>query len=343
MTKRKIKRFFVLALILCLFSMYGAFPSARAASLTDVSDTLSDSTPSATATHTVQFTTGSALATSSYMEVTLVDDASWGDIATGTCPTNTTISTTTNTIRCTADTLLATGTYTIIIRNVTNPSVTGAYQVNIDTKTSGGTEIESANVQVYIVDSVTVSATVNSSLTFTVGALATSTVVNGATITRTSTANALAFGELSTAASSTMGHSLSVVTNAGSGFTVTVQQDGEMQTAAGATINSFNNSADGSGSTTPQTWVEPYGNLGDDWTYGHMGLTTDDSDLGYGNLQYTGLNGTNPTTVLSHNGPADGTTQDVGYAKVAYTISITGLQEAGDYQSTLTYIVTPTY
>ena len=76
-----------------------------------------------------------------------------------------------------------------------------------------------------------------------------------------------------------------------------------------------------------------------------MGLTTNDSDLAtdFTSSKYAGLNNTDAMEVMSHNGPADGSTQDKGLASVAYTIEITDLQEAGDYITTLTYICTPTY
>jgi hypothetical protein len=47
--------------------------------------------------------------------------------------------------------------------------------------------------------------------------------------------------------------------------------------------------------------------------------------------------------VMHHDGPADGSTDNKGAANVAYTAEITALQEAGDYESTLTYIATPTF
>jgi hypothetical protein len=53
---------------------------------------------------------------------------------------------------------------------------------------------------------------------------------------------------------------------------------------------------------------------------------------------------TTPLDVFDNNGPSDGVTQNVGVADVAYSISISPLQAAGnDYTDTLTYVATPTF
>jgi hypothetical protein len=84
-----------------------------------------------------------------------------------------------------------------------------------------------------------------------------------------------------------------------------------------------------------------------------MGLTSDDTDLNSlglfndfynsGTAHFAGLNSTDPMEVMHHDGPADGLTQDKGLARVLYRAEVASLQEAGDYESTLTYIVTPVY
>jgi hypothetical protein len=318
-----------------------------ASPLTNASDTLSDSSPSATATHTVQFTTGTEIPASGYIEVAL--PSAFGDVATSsiTCPTNTTASVPSpKTARCTASSALASSTaYTITIADVTNPSSSGSQTINITTYNSSDTELENAQVMVAIVDSVTVSATVNASLTFTVSAVNSGTTVNGVDTTGTSTSTTIPFGDLTVNASSTIAQELHVTTNASAGYTVTVQQNHNLLSDNGADIDSFNNGTPATSSAI--AWQDPSGTLGDEATYGHFGLTTDDTSLsggsGFGSVNYKGFDGTNAIEVMYHNGPADGSTQNIGLAKVAYTVMITGLQEAGDYTNTLTYICTPTY
>jgi hypothetical protein len=135
---------------------------------------------------------------------------------------------------------------------------------------------------------------------------------------------------------------------------VTVEQDGNLRSSTGADIDGF---IDGAYDNTPQAWQSPSNSLLNENTWGHWGLTTDDSDLG-GTFETTNsgefANGgsgdrwvaasTTPRQVFSHNGPADGTSQDYGLAKVGYQVEITALQEAADdYQTTLMYIATPTF
>jgi hypothetical protein len=124
-----------------------------------------------------------------------------------------------------------------------------------------------------------------------------------------------------------------------------------MTSDSGSTINSFNNSQDGTGSTTPGAWAGPSNILDITNTYGHMGMTSDDETLSGGDdfnatgaeAYYVGFNATDPVEVMYHTGPADGSTPNKGLANVAYTTEITELQEAGDYENTLTYICTPQY
>ena len=84
-----------------------------------------------------------------------------------------------------------------------------------------------------------------------------------------------------------------------------------------------------------------------------MGLTSDDTDLsslgGYndfyhgGDAWFAGLNNTDPMPIMHHDGPSDGVTQDKGVANILYQVEVASLQEAGDYETTLTYVCTPTF
>jgi len=342
---KKIRKFFVAVTIFSMVAMYGAVPLVRAASLTNASDTLSDSNVSVSATHTATFTTGVVIASSSYMEVVI--PSGFGTFAAPaiTCPTNSTASVpVARTARCTASASIATGTQTITITGVTNPSTTGSQTISITTYNSGGTQLETIDVMVAIIDTVTVSATVNATLTFTVQGLATSTSVNGSTTTGSSTDTALAYGALTVGTPSVLGQRLSVTTNAGSGYSVTVEQDGNLVSGSGADIDSFK---DGTASTTAVAWTAPTATLGSEATYGHFGFTSEDASLSdgdhFGATLYQGFNGTTPVEVMYHTGPADGSTADIGQTDVGYEVEISALQEAGDYTNTLTYIATPIY
>ncbi len=198
-------------------------------------------------------------------------------------------------------------------------------------------------MMVAIVDNIDVSATVAATLTFEIRPLATTTPINGATTTAASATTSLAFGTLQVGTSSIMGQELRVTTNADSGYTVTVEQDSNLTSAGGSDIDAFANGA----TSTPAAWAAPAGTLDSEATYGHFGLTTDDATGGgtqdFTSSKWRGLDNNVPVAVMYHNGPADGSTQDKGMAKVAYRIQISALQEAGDYTSVLTYIATPVY
>ncbi len=368
MKTNKHKKIVISFLIIALVALYGfatpynAINMVRAAdALTDASDTISDSDPGEVAHHTVTFTTGTTTPINGYIEVVWQSD--FGDVAaaSSSCPDSNwaTTSPNTETIRCTASSDRAPGTFTIISNNILNPdpSTPTSYTVTINSYDAGAFLQERAEVRVAIIDDVFMTARVDSTLAFTIaglGSIDTGVSVNGINCTATTTATTTPFGTLNINATSTVCQQLSVATNANEGFVVTVEQDHELLSDSGANINSINNGQTGAGSTTPMIWPGPLNTLDHYNTYGHMGLTSNDDDtdddaimtndyLQGGTAYYVGLDGVNPTQVMAHNGPADGTTQNFGQAEVAYSAQIASLQEAGDYSSTLTYICTPTY
>lgn len=338
---KKLRLLSVIVVIVSLVAVFNVFDinNLKAATLANAKNTLSDSAPSVTATSTFSFTTNN-IAIGDYILITYHDD--FGDIATGTCPEHMSITQDQTTIKCVADQLIATGTVSVIGR-AANPSVVDEYTFIFETRTAGDAIIDSAEVMVAIISDVTVTAHVPATLTFAIISLATSTEVNGISTTGSSTATALDFQTLQ-AGVNTLGQELAVGTNAAGGFTVTVQQDHNLQTANGADIDAF---ANGTALSSSTLWAAPSGTLSNENTFGHLGLTSEDSTLSdgdaYGGLLYKGLNGTAPVEVMYHNGPADSLTEDVGKTQVAYSIEINALQEAGDYTNTLTYVCTPTY
>lgn len=334
----------VAIMIVSLVAAYGFAPLAKAASFEDAKDRIGDSDLGATTYHEITIDMGSDLAINEFIAIDFGSDFTGAIEGNVTCPSNYDASTTpSDTVGCVATGVQSSTTDQVItVTSVTSSTTAGYYPVAITTYTTSYVEKENATVLVYIIDDVTVTATVNASLTFGIAGVAQDQLVNGATTTIASTAETIPFGTLSSGASTTIAQQLTVSTNAAFGYAVTVEQDGELTSGAGATINSWKNSPDDTGSTTPDEWTTPTGLLNQDWTYGHMGVTGNDTDL-FNLGKYVGLNGTSTLTVLSHDGPADGSTQDAGLARVAYTVEITDLQEAGDYTSVLTYICTPTY
>jgi hypothetical protein len=336
-------------------------PIIEAASLTEASETISDSAPDATgATHTFDFTINLNIPAGGNIFITFDSSFDLSDVGSSevTCPAGSSfVATTSQTVECSnAGLISATSALQFIVADVTSPSksnatgVADSYINIIQTRNSGDVEIENARVIVAIIESVTMTATVNPILQFEISGLATDTVVNLATTTFLTTTTTIPFGIVNAGSASAEigGQELRVVTNALYGFAVTVNQDGNLQSGSGSDIDSFD---DGVPQTTPAAWSSPAGTLGTENTYGHMGLTSNDSNLSSDDASYPdfsaglfgGLNGANPFIIFAHTGSSDGSTQNMGLARVAYKIELSALQEAGDYTSVLIYVCTPTY
>lgn len=224
-----------------------------------------------------------------------------------------------------------------------NPGVAQSYIVTIDAPS--GTD--SADLRVAIIDDVTVTASVDTSLTFTISGVASGqTTANdeGGTTDVTTTSTTIPWGTLSITASSTARQDLTVATNATNGFTVTLQFDQALTSSGGADIDFFK---DASGEATPVAWTSPAASLttGEN-TYGHMGFTSAD-DLNaseFGTALYAGNATSSARAIFSHTGPADGATANIGKTEIGFKIEIDALQEAGtDYIAQLTYVATPTF
>ena len=341
---------------------------AHAASLTTVKDTITDSRPSVVANHTIDFTTptgitsgqtititfpaGFTMSSIAFGDVDLKDDgtdlafaatasgATWGAAVSGqvlTLTNGTTAVAAGSVMELQIGTIATFGTAgTSQITNTT----AGSYVISL-----GGTSADAADLRIAIIDAVTVTASVDTSLTFTVAGVASGQAVNGDAVTTSAgaTATALPFGTLTPGTAKTLAQTLSVTTNATNGFAVTVIQNQNLVSANGADIDTFK---DGASTATPTAWTTPLGTLGTEATYGHYGVTSEDSDLNtdeFGTALYAG-NLATARTVFSHTGPADGSTANKGQTRVAVKIQVTALQEAAtDYNNRLTYVATPTF
>ncbi len=317
----------------------------EAASFELAQDTISDSDVGVgSVTHTILAATTATIPATGYFEIVFDDNITGINSANLTCPSSGVAGGSGNTVTCTYASPLDAGSYTITLTGTTNPGAIGSYLVHIYTRDGSAAEIEHSTVRIAIVNDVTVTATVEATLTFFVGGLATSSEINDELTTGSSTSQTLPFGTLEVGTPSTLGQQLRVTTNAYYGYTVTVFQDHNLLANNGADIDSF---VDGTPAAVGTAWASPTGTLGSENTYGHFGLSSDDSTLTGGDLfgadEWMGFNGTNPIQVMYHDGPADGAADDIGLTTVAYRIEINALQEAGDYSNTLTYICTPTY
>ncbi len=336
----------------------GVYTTAQAANLIEVSNTLTDSGPSALSGHFFSFEIPTGSTVGAGDDVVITFPAGFTDVNTVTSGDLT--------VRLNAGAPIVIGNFaagasTLTFDNVAsgagdiitveldagivgNPATVQSYEFLITV--ANGTS-DSGRTRVAIVDYVTVTAVVNTTFDFTVTGLATTSAVNGTSTTGSTTATEISFGVLNANQVYTMAQQLNVTTNAANGFVVTVEQDGNLQSSNGADIDGF---IDGAYTNTPAAWQAPANTLLDEDTWGHWGLTSEDSDLN-GNEFNVGTGGdrwvaasTTPRIIFSHNDPADGTTADIGETVIGYQVQISPLQEAADdYQTTLMYIATPTF
>jgi hypothetical protein len=361
-----------LAIFLWSTGLPTMFSRASAASITSASDTLESSAPGAASNHTIAFTIPMGMLANQTILLTFPGAFSLANIdeddvdilvngnSSSTAGTNGAgtwgVATTTTTIEFTApNDMGVSSSSAITIRigsssvdfgignaKIINPSsTTTTYEILI-----GGSMQDSGSVRVAIVDQVTVSANVNTSLTFTVSGVNSSSTVNSSptTTAATSTPNTLPFGTLEVGVSKTLAHDLYVSTNASNGYTVTVQQTGDLQSTTGATIDGF---IDGNDTQTPASWQGPSASVSNPDTYGHWGITSTDGTTTRSlefddDLWVSGS--TTPIVIMGHDDPANGIDAGIGYARIGYQAQISALQEAGDdYTTTLRYVVTPTF
>jgi hypothetical protein len=363
----------VASLILWMSGLPTLFQSVEAASITSADDVLSNSAPLQSSVHTITFTLPNGMTVGQTFEIAFAGDfdststpVTAGEVsitvngaASSTATTTaaagtwgiTGIGSDTYTFETATDAGVASGSVIVITfgsetgNMFINPAATSSYPIDIGG--GGSTMQDSGQVRVAIIDEVTVTADVDTSLTFSVEGVGSGATVNGSpTTTAAATTNTtVPFGTLVVGSSRTLAQRLHVATNAASGYTVTMETTQELQSAAtGATIDGF---VDGSYTTTPTSWQSPGGNINDTATYGHWAITSDDQNAGraaeFGSNQWVSPS-TTPIIVMGHTGVADGTTDDVGSTTVGFQIGITALQEAGDdYSTTIRYIATPTF
>jgi hypothetical protein len=358
-----------------LLGAFGFNSFARAANITDVYDLLSDSSPAASSTHTIQFVTPSGVAAGetividfgagfnpSALDYEDVDLATSTDAVLAAAPSNGAWGVTTDatSITFTSGTSAIAPNATVTIEIGTNATFGVAGNTNIVNPTpplgnesyeisiSAGTA-DSGYTRVVILNTVLVTANVQTTFEFTVIGNGIGEDANGETTTLAGSSTTIPFGTLVAGQAEVISQDLTVQTNAINGFVVTVQSDGPFESSTGAIIDGFSN---GSDTNIPGTWAgNPLLNdINDPTTWGHWGITTEDNDADgmrdsddFAANEFIALT-TSPRAIFAHDGPADATTPNIGSTTVAYKVEITALQEAADdYSTVLTYIATPTF
>jgi len=368
----------ILALLTWTLGLPAIIHNANAATVEEFSDTLSDSDSGVNADHTLVFTTTNAMTAGQQFRIyfdeagklfdlsggiTLVSANTVGFTPVTLCDTAgdeilLTVDSTDDYIEgtvCAGDSVPA-GTITFALDGASkiNNATVGSYVISL--QGYGATPIaDSGDTRVVIIDDVTVTADVDTIFNFTIVGIATSTAINDEAVVTTgaSTATAIPFYTIAPGVQEVMAQELQVDTNALNGFSVSVYSDVTLTSGNGATIDPFDN---GSAIASSTLWGGPDDLIGQTDTYGHWGLTSDDTEVSSTTANLWGSAGTetlyvgnfvmNPVEVFYHDLPVT-TAQGgrgVGSTTVAYKVEIGYLQEAAkDYTATLTYIATPVF
>lgn len=256
-----------------------------------------------------------------------------------------------------AATLAAGTAVTVDILNdkITNPAKVAAagtadiYDVSLETQSGAGAVQDTGSSRVAIQDAQSVSATVNTVLTFTIAGVnnASNCLGTGPRTNNTganSTATTLPFGVLEPLARHQTCQTLSIATNAPSGYSLFIVQNGNL-TSGSDDIDQFKDGTriDDAAATA---WTAPAVSAQNEATHGHFGYVTNDTDVFANADNFAGV----PA------GPASGqfpniaglackntaaTTGDT--CTVEFDVEISALQPAGSYTSELQYIVVPFY
>lgn len=217
--------------------------------------------------------------------------------------------------------------------NPTKSAVDGTadtWTVQMNENDSGANTIDSTSVKVATIESVSVTATIAPTLSFTIAGIASSQSVAGQTTTAAATATTVPFGTITAGTPAYVGQTLTISTNADTGYTVTAYQDAALRKSNGTTITSF--------STTP---AEQNGNNGFGFTLATASGTTasflyNDSAA---TLKASGFgSSTSPVTIMSNTAAA--VTDSI---KVLYIVRVGSSQATGDYRNVVTYIATASY
>jgi len=364
----KLKKF--LSFLSVVVLMLVLVPSAQAANVTGLKDTLSSSVPSADSDHTIDFTAATDVPGDGTIEVTFpagfdltslvvadIDLTLNGLPATlvagapgaGEVGYAVALQVMTFTFD-TAVTLDAGQTVKIEIgtvaggtNQVTN-STAGIHTMTLET-TDGTDPIDTGDLKLSINNAINVSATIQSSLTFTIAGVTTGSDCLNADAPAddaadvTSTADSIPFGTVSAGAGGRKiaCQTLTVSTNATGGYVVTVEQDDDLTAGNGTDIiGKFEDGTYG----TPAVWDTP-----DGAPHSHFGFTTNDTTAapdgydGFASYKYAQFAAdVTPYGIMRATGPVS-----ADAATASYSIEIDSLQEAGVYTNTLMYICTATF
>jgi len=368
----RVPKIVYLFLIVSLLSFFGVFPLRSVkADLTNVKDTLSDSRPSTDANHTIvfalsgtndldenstttiTFASGFDLSNIVYSDVDVSGSSSGeqcvNSVATSTCWGASVSGQVLTIVTPTGSNTYINGgeTVTIEIGNhatafsgsgsnqITNPSSENSYDIDISVTGSISGVTDTGSTKVAIISGVTVSATVDETLTFTISAVDAVDCTLGNSVTAvTTTASTVPFETMNANTFKKGCQDLAVSTNAGDGYSMTSQETDQLTNAGSDIIPDTTCDTASCTETTAGAWATATNN-----GFGHTCDGTDcvaaySSAASY--RQFASIGDAESAVIMQSNAGAVNNSTTT----VVYQISISGLQEAGDYSNTVVYITT---
>ena len=356
MTKIKIKlrKAVTLVALVSLATYTFAFGNvAYAGAMSDITASLSTTTPGASATHTITFTNASTTAIETvYIKYCtaagsydadctaptgLALPASSGVTLTGFPSATNTASGSANveTVTITTPGSETVQAHSVAIAGVTNPSA-GVFYIRLKT-TDGtpGNDIDTGNTASASIAAVTVSGTQLESLSVNVAAKTSGTVCGKTVLGTGVTASAVNFGTFNGTTSITGAHTVTIGTNAASGYTMKMEESGLLtnQSDGTKTIADFGGESDSSSGTA---WNE-----GTSTGFGICATGTHANTTAFGAAPgslYLKITNGSPKTIASYGSPVAETGTDI-----AYTVAVSSNLAAGTYTNTVNYFVLPQY
>ncbi len=354
---KKFARILVTLLVVFAFPLYAFVAETSAATLTNASVSLSDSRPStASVTYTLAFQNVTA-ANVKCIQVQFSDAATAGSKPTGMTLGAVTISSSTYIAGSTGWTpsitdatglmkftdvtgASASNGNIVFSASITNGSVASTTYYarfnsydNVDCASTPRDDITMAFIYT---TGVTVSATVDPTLTFSLGNVGSAQSVNSATTNvATVSATAVTFGSVTASTNKIAAHDLIVSTNAVTGYTVYTKYTAAL-TSGGNTIT------DHTGTNAAPTAFPSPGTEA-------FGYTTEDGTLGTGTAgRFTATGGNKWAAYTS----SFTTSNEVAYSatavatqttRVGYQVGVTATTEPGTYTTTVVYSAVPKY
>lgn len=350
-TVQRLQRVVALFSVLVLFLATVPIRPASAAAVTSLKDTLSRVQASTAANHTIQFTTPTGVAAGQTITLTFgsgftmnaidfgdIDVADDGvDVALAATPTGATYGAALSgqVVTITSGTGTIAASSVIAIEIGTNATFGVAGDTQVTNPTAGGTTVaiagtftDSGTLAISIIadDTVDITATVDPTITFTISDVAIGFGSLSSSTGRWATGDAL--GGNASATTPTAAHTMTLATNAQSGWAITY---------SGATLTSGSNTI-----TDAATIDEDSDGTPGSEQFGISAGTDGDATIASGYLRDSVADfdfvPSTTTTLVSESGETNTET-----ISVSYLANISTITEAGSYTTSITYIATGTF